>query len=588
MNLSKIRQAQAHVEELDQLYHSTIASLAMAIDAKDQSTHGHVQRVQTLTLGLARRCGIREEGEIKGLRAAALLHDIGKLAVPEYILNKPGPLTDAEMQKMRAHPVVGADILDTVPFPYPVTPYVRHHHERWDGKGYPDGLKADEIPLGARILAIVDCYDALRSDRPYRPSWDKKTTLDYIQGEAGKSYDPTIVEVMVESIEELEEEIQAVQGAIPKQVLETLEDSLNQLREDESSKIRNTVFHDIASTHKAVQAVYELSRSIGQSLNVRETLKLLASSIKQFVPYSACSIYLVNSRDDRVLPHFVSGMYRDILEGLEVKLGEGITGWAAANNKTLVNVSPAPEFLNLEQLRAVFKSCLAVPLSIDNSVVGVITLYSNEERVYKTDHLNLMETVAPHAASAINNAIIHEETREDAYTDLLTGLPNLRYLNSFIHVELARAERMGYHVTILMMDLERFKAVNDEHGHRAGDRVLVEFSRILRERLRMSDICIRYGGDEFVGILPGINREMAHEMILRIQNSVESHPIRIADDHFIHIGVSVGSANYPLDGVDHYRLLNLADRTMYENKLLRAQKGYGSQILPFEKRSDNG
>jgi len=188
MNLNRIKQAQQHISDMDRLYLSTITSLAMAIGAKDQNTHGQVQRVQGLALGLAKRTGISDENVLQGLRAASLLYDIGKLAIPEYILNKPSKLTDAEIQKVRIHPSVGADILETVSFPYPVVSYVRYHHERWDGEGYPEGLKGEAIPLGARILAVVDTYVALRSDRPFRPKMNRDLALNLMSQEKGKAF----------------------------------------------------------------------------------------------------------------------------------------------------------------------------------------------------------------------------------------------------------------------------------------------------------------------------------------------------------------------------------------------------------------
>ena len=141
----------------------------MAIDAKDQITHGHIRRVQQYAVRLARHMGMTDGRQISAIEAASLLHDMGKLAVPEYILNKPGKLTAAEFDRMKLHAGIGADILSAIDFPYPVVPIVRHHHESWDGSGYPDGLRATAIPIGARILAVVDCFDALTSDRPYRP-----------------------------------------------------------------------------------------------------------------------------------------------------------------------------------------------------------------------------------------------------------------------------------------------------------------------------------------------------------------------------------------------------------------------------------
>jgi diguanylate cyclase (GGDEF)-like protein/putative nucleotidyltransferase with HDIG domain len=584
MNLDRINQAQQHVTQLNELYHSTIASLAMAIDAKDQCTHGHVHRVQQLALGLARCCKMANENEVQGLKAASLLHDIGKLAIPEYILNKPSPLTESEMSKMKAHPTVGAEILETVPFPYPVVPFVRHHHERWDGAGYPAGLKGLEIPLGARILSIVDCYDALRTDRPYRQKLPRELALNYIKSEAGKAYDPDIVALLIQNIDELESNIKDPETQIPASVLNQLGGFRPGLPIDEK-EIRKTVFHDIASTQREIQAVYEISQSLGKSLNVSETLTLLSTKIKNLVPYTSCAIYLISSQSDRMLPHHTCGSFSEILDSVEIRLGEGVTGWVAANNQTVLNVSPAPDFPMVKLLRSEFLSCLAVPLSIEDNVVGVISLYSKESNGFQSDHLRLMEMIAHHAAVAINNAIVYEETQEDAYTDLLTGLPNLRYFNVFVEQELKRAARIGYPVTLLMMDLDAFKEVNDQHGHKVGDRMLIEIAHILRNQMRKSDMCIRYAGDEFVAVLPGVNKHQAQQTISRIQSAIDNHRMPIRNGEAAHVGMSVGAACFPDDSTELEALISIADQAMYRNKVSRSRKKRRpAEVLPFEKR----
>ena len=165
----------------------------MAIDAKDQVTHGHISRVQVYAVGLAKALGVDDEPTLKGIEAGALLHDTGKIAVPEHILNKPGKLTAQEYERMKTHVTIGADILSGIEFPYPVIPYVRHHHENWDGTGYPDGLDGEAIPLGARILSVVDCFDALTSDRPYRRALSTDAALDILRERSGTMYDPAVV-----------------------------------------------------------------------------------------------------------------------------------------------------------------------------------------------------------------------------------------------------------------------------------------------------------------------------------------------------------------------------------------------------------
>jgi putative nucleotidyltransferase with HDIG domain len=192
--------------ELNRVFLSTIEALALAIDAKDQVTHGHIRRVQRYTMALAKALGVTEEKQLDALKAAALLHDTGKLAVPEYILNKPGPLTPAEFERMKVHAAVGADILKSINFPYPVEPMVRHHHENWNGTGYPDGLAGQQIPLGARILSVVDCYDALTSDRPYRPRYSRQHAEQVLRERRGIWYDAWVVDAFLGILDKLERE----------------------------------------------------------------------------------------------------------------------------------------------------------------------------------------------------------------------------------------------------------------------------------------------------------------------------------------------------------------------------------------------
>src|SRR5262245_3786940 len=202
--MARVSDAAKHLSQLNSLYLSTIETLAMAIDAKDQITHGHIRRVQGYAVGLAKRVGIVDESLIRAIEAASLLHDTGKLAVPEYILNKPGRLTPAEFEKMKLHASVGADILSAIDFPYPVVPIVRHHHETWDGSGYPDGLRGTDIPIGARILSIVDCFDALTSDRPYRPRLSHAAALEILVQRRGNMYDPLIVDTFIRVHDQIE------------------------------------------------------------------------------------------------------------------------------------------------------------------------------------------------------------------------------------------------------------------------------------------------------------------------------------------------------------------------------------------------
>src|SRR4030095_8246476 len=195
-------------EELSRLHFATAEALATAIDAKDQTTHCHVRRVQIYAAGLGEVLGL-SKAEIGALKAGALLHDVGKLAVPAHIINKPGRLTPAEFEKMKIHTTVGAQILSRVNFPYPVTPIIRHHHEQWDGLGYPDGLKGEQIPITARIISVVDCFDSVREDRPFRRGMTRDEAIAFLLRGAGNHFDPSVVDLFIEHLPDFEARIAA-------------------------------------------------------------------------------------------------------------------------------------------------------------------------------------------------------------------------------------------------------------------------------------------------------------------------------------------------------------------------------------------
>src|SRR6185295_13201230 len=203
LHLDQLEDTKNHAEEMAALHLRTIESLALAIEAKDHTTHNHLQRVQVYAVEIGKVLNLSEI-ELQAVRAASLLHDIGKIAIPEHILCKPGKLTPEEFEQIKVHPVVGAEILERAQFPYPVVPIVRSHHEKWDGSGYPDGLKEHEIPLGARILSVVDCLDALASDRQYRRALPLDEAMEMVVQQSGKAFDPQVVEVLQTRVVELE------------------------------------------------------------------------------------------------------------------------------------------------------------------------------------------------------------------------------------------------------------------------------------------------------------------------------------------------------------------------------------------------
>ena len=314
-SMGRVEDANRHLSQLNSLYMSTIETLAMAIDAKDQITHGHIRRVQQYAVGLAKSMGVRDDSQIRAIEAAALLHDMGKLAVPEYILNKPGPLTPAEFEKMKLHASVGADILSAIDFPYPVVPIVRHHHENWDGTGYPDKISGSDIPIGARILSVVDCFDALTSDRPYRPRLSDKEALRILQERRGTMYDPLVVDTFAR-----------VHGTIAPN-LNAQPESPSSFRAIAAAAIpaaayvesRVARFEEIAASSDEMLTLFELARSLTASMGVQDGTELIAKHLRRLVPSSACVFYLYDVDNDELVATHASGEHATHIKGLECR-----------------------------------------------------------------------------------------------------------------------------------------------------------------------------------------------------------------------------------------------------------------------------
>ena len=420
--LGRIEDEQRHVQEVSDLHLATIEALALAIDAKDRTGKSHIRRVQVFAAGLAKAIGM-SENEIQGVKTAALLHDIGKLAVPEHILSKPGPLTQEEFQKIRIHPQVGAEIIAGVPFPYPVAPLILSHHERWDGKGYPAGMKGDEIPAGARILAVVDYFDALTSERPYHKAMSDEGAVGLLRQEAGKALDPNLVQIFVENLDKLRAEAETTSETVRTLALPTGTNEKGRpavgLLPEPSNK---TVFDDIALAHREIYALYEIAQAMGTSLGVADTMALISSKLSNLVPFSCCALFLHNEELETLRCRFATGIDAEVIQQISVKSGLGLTGWVARNRRTLVNARPSAD-LEAAGISGTtsLQSALVCPLVFNERFIGTLSVYHIDAGCYTDDHRRLLDRVCEQAAAVIYNSIVFEQTQEDSLTDPLTG-----------------------------------------------------------------------------------------------------------------------------------------------------------------------
>ncbi len=575
MYLGRIDDEQRHVREMADLHLATIEALALAIDAKDQTSQSHIRRVQLYAAALARALGI-PENDIQGVKTAALLHDIGKLAVPEHILSKPGPLTPEEFQKIRAHPKVGADIISAVPFPYPVSPLILSHHERWDGKGYPAGLKGEDIPLGARILSVVDYFDALMAERPYHKAMGFDAAVGLLQQEAGKGLDPRVVEKFIELLPELQRDALTLEQTKRTSTSEEQPNAVGRPATGLTPEpAKKNVFDDIALAHREIYALYEIAQAMGTSLGVADTMALISAKLSNLVPFSCAALFLYDEDSETLRCRFATGVDAEIIQQITVHTGEGLTGWVARNRRALVNARPSAdlEAAGRSDLHTNLQSALVCPLLFSERFIGTLSVYHVDAAYYRDDHRRLLDRVSEQAAAVINNSMLFEQTQEDSLTDPLTGLPNTRFLFMHLTRELARAERLKQDVALLVMDLDNFKSINDSHGHHVGDRALCEVARVLRTAIRPYDICVRYAGDEFIVVLSGCSAEEAESKRAELQQSIDDVYFEARPGKRVELGISVGAAVFPQDGESYEALLATADSRMYQDKSLRKRPG---------------
>src|SRR5262249_23941450 len=484
----KIGEQANHYQELTGIYDSILEMLAMAIDAKDDVTHDHIQRVKLFASRMGQAVGLSEI-EIEALRAGALLHDIGKIGVPAYILNKPGKLTEHEFEQMKMHTIIGADMLSNVPFRYPVVPIVRHHHERWDGKGYPDGLRADDIPITARILTLVDNYDALRSDRPYKTGMTREEALTYIRNNAGTFFDPSLVDLFLCMADNLEHE--ASEFTPPPNNKRRISDaaiakSSPAAGYETRPKIDRAAraLSSIAETNQRVTALYELARTLSSHLSLEDTVAILSNRLSKLIPFTTCAISLFDaSRSEFEVVH-ANGLHADRLMRRRKPAEAGITGWVITNQRAMYNTNPVLDLGFLGQdVAAQYKGVMVFPLVKNREALGAIAIYSTDIAAYGSEHIQLMESALQPASDAVYNALAFEQAQRAAFTDSVTGLPTMRALTAQFEREFARSQRVGESLSLIVVSIENLEEAAAAKGGGA-DQLLSQFSRILRNHVR--------------------------------------------------------------------------------------------------------
>lgn len=577
-------------DELATLYLATIRSLALAIDAKDQYTHKHILRVQKYSVATAKQMGFAGD-ELKAMETGALLHDIGKLGVPEYVLLKPGRLTDDEFDKIKQHPNIGADILDPVTFPWPVLPIVKHHHERMDGTGYPDGLKGEEIPLSARVLAVADVYDAITSSRSYRSAWTHERAMEEIKSKAGTHFDPQVVDAFAAVIDDVLAEEKALAETAAAEAPALVKAGLTYAGGDGK---------DLATTARSAEAVrsiqrasselwalYEVAQTLSASLGINDTLEILARKLNAIFPETGCVFLLRDFTCDDAPDAFVArsavGLNSVFFDGCRTLRSDSLSLRVARERRAYLGVYDHDDLMPIGSAGAAWKeigTALIVPIVHQGEMLGTINLYHADVHAFAPHDQYLLEMIGERAALALYNGLLFDRTKSDAITDPLTGLFNVRHFTECVeeHIRSAASEESKSETNnsfaLLCLDLDCFKPINDNFGHQRGDRVLCEVSALLSSLVGKNDVVSRYGGDEFLILLHASTPAEAANTAWRIQETVAAYDPQLRHPKLgdLRIDVSVGVACFPDTGSDSATLLSVADAAMYANKTERKLK----------------
>jgi len=377
-----------HLGKVNRVYIAAIEALAQAVDAKDQVTHDHVRRVQDEAVRLARALGVDGEADIQAIKAAALLHDVGKLAIPEHILNKPGRLTPAEYDIMKRHAPIGADILSVIGFPYDVAPIVRHHHENWDGTGYPDGLAGASIPMGARILAVVDCFDALTSDRPYRPRLTDADALQIVADRRGTMYDPDVVDAFFS--------LHAANVAVhprrpPAAAMPPAGTAPAATRQEHSEGHQGA---------QDLRAFFDLGRSLAASQARPAAGELLWTHLKPRLPATSFVLFAYDAADDALVAIYASNPWTTLDRMERIPLGERLSGWVAATGQTIRNSDARLDLDAAARERSPLRSALSVAIASQGRTCGVLAFYACSANAFGERHQDLAEAAAAAIADA--------------------------------------------------------------------------------------------------------------------------------------------------------------------------------------------
>lgn len=560
-------------KKLERFSLASIRTLVAAVDAKDRYTRQHSENVAKLAKAIAIEASLPEQ-DVKNIELAGLLHDIGKIGIPDQILNKPAALDSAEQAIMMAHAEMGALILEESGIYPELTKLVRHHHEWWNGRGYPDGLKGKEIPFGAVILAVAEAYDSMTSNQVYRKAMSPKEAIEVLQTNAGTQFCPDSVSTLIKVLNK--------QGLLDKGHTITEKDL------EDTSLAKETV----PINSKALAVLYRITEEMDSILDMNYLLNRITHILKEELAFEDLGLLLLDEDTNNLLVQNFAGRGEEWHQ-MVVPSNKSISGQVVRSGQPKIVSNTEKEPLYYEGLKGV-KSELFVPLKIKGRTIGVIVAQSRRYNAFTENDLKLLSTASSHIASVIEVARLHEAVREAASTDSLTGLYNRRYFMERLEEEISRSMRNSKPFSVVMLDVDFLKSVNDTYGHLYGDAYLCYIGKTLKDSIRGSDVIARFGGDEYIIMLPETDYDGAFYLLNRTIHKLSSKPVQLEaynicnssqanlpekQDLYVEVtpSVSFGIASFPADGTSRDELIKVADRRLYTGTSGKARHTQGNK-----------
>jgi diguanylate cyclase (GGDEF)-like protein len=542
-------------------YLEGVRAFVEAVEAKDPHTKGHSERVARYAVLISQELGLKKK-EIELIRQAGLIYDVGKIFLPEDVLTARGELEPAQQAAMMSHPLLSYEVLEKTGAPEDILLAVRHHHEWYGGGGYPDGLRGQDIPLAACILAVADAFEAMTAGRFYRARRSIEEAAGELSRGKGTQFDPKVVDAFLKRLEK-----EKVPTRLPEEVPAPAE------KEEVKVPLARrelpwTLGMMTTTQYKASTILFRLGQEVRSILDRSTIQSKVLSLLREVQSYDNCALFIREESGELVMQAAIG--YRIHQRGARVAKEEGVIGWVAEHGvvRMIPDVTTNSSYLESSFLRS--GAMLVVPLATEGKVVAVLVVENELPDAFSMEDVRLAEAIGPYIAAVIEVALLHEQVKSAASYDSLTGVYNHRYFYERLGQEMSHSQRHGHPLSIVIIDVDALKKINDLHGHLAGDEALRRIGRLLKENVRAADVVARYGGDEFAIIMPETDKEEAEKVIARLMLVLDESTVEYGELSFPMPSRSHGVATFPWNGNNSTELFAVADAHLYEEKGGRA------------------